>query len=190
MTRLNQYLKQRGNGWYYQRQVPKAYVDFDERGLICQSLKTQSLEIARARRDSIAEADEQFWSTVSMSASGLGDRSPQSDKTRAAMRAYQAARQRAMAKGFRYTPVHEIAAKENVSEILDRIGTLQTIDLPAKQDADAVLGTVSPPEILISQALEIYFSEIAVTDQLGKSDSQKKSWRKVKRRAVVLPPYT
>lgn len=184
MKSLNQYLKQRGNRWYYQRQVPSEYADFDDRGLICKALKTESLEVARARRDSMKEADEQFWATVSSTARCLSDRSPQSEKTKMAMRAYQAARQRAMARGFLYTPIQEIAATEDVADILDRIKSIPDHGEPAKQDADAVLGTVPPPDVRLSQALEIYFSEIAVTDQLGKSDAQKKSWQKVKRRAV------
>ncbi len=181
---LNQHLKRRGSRWYYQRRVPLEYADFDERKLICKALKTESLEVARVRRDALVEADEQFWSTVASSTSGLCDRDPRSRETRRAMRSYKAARQRAMAKGFMYTPVQEIAAQEDVADILERLSAIPVRNAPDKSEADAVLGTVSPPAVKISQALEVYFSEIAVTDQIGKSESQLKSWRKVKRRAV------
>lgn len=184
MKRLNQHLKRRGGRWYYQRRVPQEYADFDDRTLICKALKTESLEIARARRDALMEADEQFWSTVASSTNGLNDRDPRSRETKAAMRSYRAARQRAMAKGFMYTPVNEIAVKEDVADILDRLSAIPVRNAPDKSQADAVLGTVSPPDVKISQALEIYYAEIAVTDQIGKSDAQLKSWRKVKRRAV------
>jgi len=64
MKDLNQHLHRRGNRWHYVRRVPSEYADFDPRGMIRKSLKTESLEVARARRDSPAEADEQFWATV------------------------------------------------------------------------------------------------------------------------------
>ncbi len=184
MKDLNQHLHRRGNRWHYVRRVPSEYADFDPRGMIRKSLKTESLEVARARRDALAEADEQFWATVAISGQGLTGANPVSKQTRHAMREYQAARQRAMAKGFMYTPVQEIAAQEDVADILDRLSAIPVRNAPDKTEADAVLGTVSPPAVKISQALEVYFSEIAVTDQIGKSDSQLKSWRKVKRRAV------
>ena len=83
-----------------------------------------------------------------------------------------------------YTPVQEIAAQEDVADILDRLSAIPVRNAPDKSEADAVLGTVSPPDIKISQALEIQFSEIAVTDQIGKSETQVQSWRKAKKRAV------
>lgn len=61
MKRLNQYLKRRGDAWSYHRRVPKMYSGLDPRGTIRTSLGTSSLEIARARRDALARADEKLW---------------------------------------------------------------------------------------------------------------------------------
>ena len=60
MKRLNQYLKRRSESWNYHRRVPKAYAELDKRGVIRTSLGTSSLEIARARRDALARADEKL----------------------------------------------------------------------------------------------------------------------------------
>ncbi|MGV6801871.1 MAG: DUF6538 domain-containing protein [bacterium] len=50
MKDLNQHLHRRGNRWRYVRRVPSQYADFDPRGMIRKSLKTESSEVARARR--------------------------------------------------------------------------------------------------------------------------------------------
>ncbi len=50
MRNLDQHLKRRGSRWYYQRRMPLEYTDFDDRKLICKALKTESLEVTRARR--------------------------------------------------------------------------------------------------------------------------------------------
>lgn len=100
MRDLNQYLKQRGQRWHYVRRVPKEYTEFDKRGLISRALKTESLEVARARRDALAEADNQFWINVVSASNGLPANDAASIHTKRAMRSYQAARGRAMAKGF------------------------------------------------------------------------------------------
>lgn len=61
MKDINQYLKLRGTHWYYVRRVPTHAADVDTRRFIKCALKTQSLEIARARRDAMSEADNQYW---------------------------------------------------------------------------------------------------------------------------------
>ena len=64
MRRLDQYLKQRKGRWYYVRRVPLRYRDVDNRDVIELAFKTGSREVARARRDSLAEADEQLWASL------------------------------------------------------------------------------------------------------------------------------
>lgn len=64
MKRLNQYLKCRGGYWNYQSRVPKAFQSLDPRGTIRSALGTTSLEIARARRDALAIADEKLWNAL------------------------------------------------------------------------------------------------------------------------------
>lgn len=175
MKDLNQHLKRRGTRWHYVRRVPKAYEFFDKRGTVYKSLRTESLELARARRDALVEADNQYWLSVMVS----GEVS-----TEAALRAYASAQRRAMAKGFVYTPVQDLADVATIAEIMERLRSIPTDPVPNKKDADAVLGLVERPSVKISQAMDLYCEEIAVSELLGKSDEQKKSWRKVKMRAL------
>lgn len=108
MKRLNQYLLCRGGFWNYHRRVPKAYRDLDPRGTIRTALNTDSLQIARARRDALARADEKLW------------RALQSELP-SALDAYEAARDRAMALGFIYVPAEELAVQATMDEILSRL---------------------------------------------------------------------
>ena len=175
MRDLNQHLKRRGTRWHYVRRVPREYEFFDKRGTVYKSLKTESLELARARRDALMEADHQYWASVMAS-----DTLP----TDIARRSYKSAQRRAMAKGFVYTPAQDLADVATLAEIIDRLQAIPRDPVPDKKEADAVLGLVERPAVRISKAMALYCDEIAVSELLGKSEEQKKSWRKVKMRAL------
>ena len=64
MKRLNQHLKRRGDRWNYHRRVPAAYQSLGARVTIRGALDTGCIEIARARRDALAKADELFRRTL------------------------------------------------------------------------------------------------------------------------------
>jgi len=179
MTDLNQYLKNRNSHWHYHRRVPLAYEELDRRGTIRTSLKTTSLEVARVRRDAMAEADELYWSSLAAS---------DGTSIKASRARYQAAKKRAMSRGFIYTPVEELAETTAVSEILNRLalfdpGKGQEPKLE-KKDAEALLGGVEPVAMPVSKAFRLYCDQIATSDLLGKSGAQKHNWHKAKKRAV------
>jgi site-specific recombinase XerD len=171
MKRLNQYLKCRGDRWVYHRRVPSAFQELDPRGTIRTSLGTSSLEIARARRDALASADERLWRSLR-----------QGQPT--ALDSYEAARERAMARGFIYIPAEELAVEATLDEILDRLKKIDTTASVATAEADAVLGLVEPTAVKMSEAFDIYCTKICAVDLKGKSENQIKNWTKVKRRAV------
>ena len=171
MKRLNQYLKRRGERWNYHRRVPAAYQSIDPRGTIRVALDTASIEIARARRDALAKADELLW------------RSLKAGKPKA-FDSYEAARQRAMSRGFVYIPAEDLAVEATLDEILERLKKLDVKSPMATSDADAMLGLVKPSAIPITQAFKIYCEKICVADLKGKSKTQLQNWTKVKRRAV------
>ena len=97
--------------------------------------------------------------------------------------------QRAQAFGFTYMPVSEIVDKLNGEQIVQRVTALGPINGPLspkqQRDADALLGLAEVPKVKISQALELYLSEIALDEQTGKSPEQLKTYTKVKLRAVA-----
>ena len=166
MKRLNQYLLCRKGYWNYHRRVPKAYRELDTRGTIRTALNTDSLQIARARRDALARADEKLWRALQ-------------SKLPTALDAYEAARARAMALGFIYVPAEELAVKATMDEILNRLNKIETSSPIVTAEADAVLGLVKPKAVSITKAFQIYCEKICAVDNKGKSDSQLKNWTKV-----------
>ena len=60
-TTRNRYLVRRGERWYYSRRIPKRYAHIDARTYSKAALNTDSLTVARERRDAMADADENLW---------------------------------------------------------------------------------------------------------------------------------
>lgn len=184
----NQFLRLRENHWHYKRRVPARYAAYDDRGVIRFSLKTSSLDIARIRRDAQAQADDLFWAslvTAGGETTGLGDKA----KKDTASRRYKAASLRALARGFTYATADELADQADLSEIAERIRLVDAKDQAKpsageQAEAEALLGGVEAPPISISEAFELYCSEIAIDELLSKSDAQKRLWRKTKQRGA------
>ena len=149
------------------------------RSQICQSLETDSRKVARQRRDVCAAADDQRWNEIAPSKFGT----PNPTAVMLDLR------QRAEAFGFTYKPVEELVATASIDELFERLKVLGPAGRPMtpkkQRDADAVLGVAEPPKVTITQALELYLTEIALDEQIGKSPEQFKNYSKVKRRAIA-----
>lgn len=182
-TQSKKYLKCRGGWWHYVRRVPKRYAAIDDRDWIQVALRTQSLEIAIMRRDALAEADGALWSARALEFSG-GE--PARDAWKVADRRYQAAVARAMAMGFVYRPIHELATLPDIDEIVERLKVADKGKAPTEAKAEALLGGVLEPEdkTTVSEAFELYVSKIAFDDQYNKSDAQRRAWEKTKRTSI------
>lgn len=177
MRRLNQFLKDRKGRWHYQRRVPRRLHNIDPRGLICMSLRTGSLEVARARRDALAEADELYWAAISTETSRAA--------VEPAVNRYRAAKARAMARGYVYTPIDDLAQEAQLGELLKRLKDVEAAPQAEKPEAEALLGAAAPAAPKISEAFEIYCDQIAAGDLVGKSSSQLRLWKKTKKRAII-----
>ncbi len=176
MKRLNQFLQNRNGRWHYVRRVPENVAQIDQRGMIRTSLRTCSLELARKRRDAMVEADNAYWSTLIESGTGVAEQ---------VVSRYRASKERAMARGYIYTPVDQLAQTAQLTDILSRL--TDALRVPArdqKEEVEALLGGTTPQKLKVSDAFDLYCKEIAVGDLHGKSSKQKKDWEKVKRRAV------
>ena len=89
--RRNHYLEQRVYRWYYVRRVPSRYQVIDTRRTIKVALHTDSLIIARERRDAMMDADEHFWETT------LAKKTSTQPEETPEMCRYRSARRRALA---------------------------------------------------------------------------------------------
>lgn len=185
----NRFLLQRGKRWYYQRRVPSQFSEVDMRRFAKVSLKTESLELARLRRDQLAEADDEYWMALAVEAGGHETKGV---AVRSALEhRYKAAIARAMAYGFSYKPAEPLAESRTIAELLERISTLEaqsgkTGD-PSRADTEALLGGSPNPasSITVSEAFELYIGRIAFDDQYNKSQAQRRSWEKTKRTSIA-----
>lgn len=57
-------LYQRGRRWHFMRRVPELFRSFDRRHVIRRSLRTASVLVARARRDVLIAADDDYWAAM------------------------------------------------------------------------------------------------------------------------------
>lgn len=168
----DRFLLLRDGVYYYWRRVPKVVVHLEDRApVIRQSLKTDDLAKARAQRDILEEADNFLWASM------LTD-----GKTGSAMAAHKVARARAEALGFAYRPAVEVA-QPPIENLVRRFAAISDLRTPVAVET-AVLGGVDRPRVKVSEAFEIYCNEIAAVEIVGKSEEQKKSWKKVKKYAV------
>ncbi len=185
-SKSDRHLRVRGDHWYYYRRVPTKYQGVDPRGTIRLALGTTSLETARLRRDELARADDEFWAllVLAQAASSTGLRVD----ARIAEHRYRAACASAMAAGFSYRPMERLVQPGNIEEVVERLLSLKADRIGTTElepfKAEALLGGIEEPRLTVSQAFDVYVSDIAVDDQYNKSEQQKYQWRKVKRLSI------
>ena len=180
------YLKNHKGRYYYYRRVPRKFQALDARGTIRKALNTASLETAKMRRDELALADDEYWAQLALADAAERAGRPVSLET--ATHRYNLAQARAMAAGFKYRPLDQLADPKSLEEIVRRAlslehGASSSGDLnPA--DIEAVFGGVKEPKATISEALGIWKKEIAPPLMMSKSPNQKKIALQTKERSV------
>ncbi|MEE9380615.1 MAG: DUF6538 domain-containing protein [Hyphomonadaceae bacterium] len=182
----NSYLERRGRVWWYNRRVPRKFAHLDTRKRIKESLRTTSLEQAHYKRDLLAEADDHYWASLQIA----DETAPSSNRevSEAVCNRYKMATLKALASGFIYQPIDHLATEAPLEETLARLLAVQSqagsAEIPKERDAEALLGGATKPTITVSEAFELYLSEIAYNAQLYKSPNQRASWEKTKRTSV------
>ena len=185
----DRYLSRRGNKWHYKRRVPGKYRAYDFRGTIRQSLNTESLDVARMRRDALEQADNDFWASMTYNSDPSANEDQRAKLKEIMEREYQAACSRAMAHGFAYSPAKQLADKAELAELAARIDVVRQMDAKNpnathKATADAMLGGIEEPKVTVWDAFDIYCDKLAVGELANKSPKQKQSWKKNKRRGI------
>lgn len=134
----------------------------DDRGVFVQlSLKIEDLAEARAKRDILERADDEFWSSLM-----LGE-----NADTVTMR-YATARKRVEALYFTYRHPQDIST-EPLDMILCRIETVMTTQTQ-KPIITAVLGEVLKPITRVTGAFDLYKGVIAAHEIVSKSPAQRK----------------
>lgn len=190
MDQENRHLKHKRDGyWHYRRRVPKRYSNFDNRNIVECSLRTKSLEIARLRRDAVEHSDDLYWASMAGIVSNEDSDTLLRRQYQMAKETYDAAVVRALARGFVYEPADKLAQTAQFDELMERIEAVKQMNASKpnallKIEAEALLGGETLPQVTVSNAFNIYCSDIAADELIGKSDTQVAAWKKTKNRGV------
>ncbi|SOC14382.1 tyrosine-type recombinase/integrase [Rhodobacter maris] len=156
------------------RRVPKRYASVEPREFIWVSLHTDSRAVAQTKEAATWEQMVAGWEAKLAG-----------DTTDAAAR-FEAARDLAEARGFRYMRADQVA-KLPLEELRDRFaevgGFKDKPTAPDMRDAAALLGAEPTPALSVSKALELYWN-LAKDKTLGKSEDQLRRWKNPRIKAV------
>lgn len=170
------YLTPRRGKWLYRRRVPVAVQALDGRKTIERTTKQPVANVAEAcriAREFIA-TDDARWALLMEGAAPSGVEV-----------AHRKAVERARRVGFAYRTAAELAAGP-LDDILARVHALDAGGLSrSPQTIRAVLGTVDPPSIQLSQLATRYF-ELTRDLQRDQRKDTNRNWRNRRRRAVEI----
>lgn len=101
-----------------------------------------------------------------------------------AERRFEAARELAAVRGYRYLSPGQVAALPR-DELLARVEAVPVRDdKPDKVEAAAILDGVSEPPIKVSRALDLYWT-LTGDETMGKSEVQVRRWKNPRKKAVA-----
>lgn len=162
----------RGTTWHLKLHVPVRYASIEKRQIVYMSLKTDDEAIARLKERQVRQTLEDGWEAAL------------TGQTENAVERFQAARDLARARGFRFLPPERVAQLP-VAEIVQRVQTIPDVPLGGSTppvEVQAALGAV-PPVPTLREALEEFFQRSR--DQLiGKSEDQIAKWKAPRIKAV------
>lgn len=159
--------------YHYKRRVPAVVAELDPRvAHVRVSLKTSDIEVARLRRDALDNENYAYWASLLLQDA---DATPET--------LFETAVAQAASCGFDYLTANEMAAQHNLHEVLRRVQWVNT-HRHTPRVAQAIFGFFERPGVTITQAFKVYIDEIVHDELRGKSESQTRSWKKVKQRAV------
>ncbi|WP_011581237.1 MULTISPECIES: tyrosine-type recombinase/integrase [Chelativorans] len=165
-------LVRRHRTFHIVRRVPKRYQPVEPRKQVWISLHTDSETVAQQKAPSAWQLMLDGWEARLAGA------------TDDAERQFEAARELAAVRGYRYLSADKVA-KLPREELLERVEAVTKLSGDAAQiEARAVLGGAREPGIKISRALELYWT-FAKQDTFGKSEDQLRRWEHPRKRAIA-----
>jgi len=173
----DRHLQKRDDGGYrYVRRVPARALaalrrlDPASPETIRRSLDTHDLTAARAKRDAMEQADDDYWAQAE-----AGDRP--------ALDAYERAIARARSMRVEYRPSGELVSDATVDELLRRIALITGPH--DRVTADAVLGAAGAKTTSLDDAFDTFEKTIRKAALARKSPLQRQKWRQLKQRGIA-----
>lgn len=161
----------RNKTFYIRKRVPQRFASVEPRGTVWISLHTDSEKLAIAKAPAAWAEMLEAWEAR---LAGYSDDAEQR---------FEAARQLAQARGFRYLPVERVAALPTAA-LLDRVEAIsRRSGKPDKVEAAAILGGAQEPPITVQRALDLYWT-LAKDKTFGKSEDQLRRWKNPRLKAI------
>ncbi|AML50410.1 DUF6538 domain-containing protein [Falsihalocynthiibacter arcticus] len=161
----------RNTTYYIRKRVPQRFSSVEPRQTVWVSLHTDSEKIAATKASAAWAEMIEAWEAR------LAGHSEDAE------RRFEAARELAQARGFRYLPAKQVSALPNEA-LLERVEAIRSVNgKPDKLDAGAFLGGASEPRLTVQRALDLYWS-LTKDKTFGKSDDQLRRWRNPRLKAV------
>nr|WP_315919810.1 DUF6538 domain-containing protein [Mesorhizobium sp. SP-1A] len=168
----DRYLLTRRGIYYCWRRIPAVVASLDSRSpLVRISLKTDDLAEARAKRDRLEAADNDYWQSLIL----------EEDEAKARLQ-YDAAVRRAEALGFAYRTSSELASG-SLADLVRHVLAIPPAGASPEVEA-AVLGCEDRPRDSWWEAYEIYKNEIKKEELAKKSPGQLKRWDNTRKAAI------
>ena len=133
----DRHLTRRGDWFHYVRRIPMRLQGFYKSNRIRVSLDTKDPLTARAKRDALAKADEEYWACLTHAAAM--ETAGQPIDTDAAKRQYKMACARAMNAGVHYYTIDQLADQRDLQDLVRR-----AIAIEDRSTSD---GRLNPPDI-------------------------------------------
>jgi integrase len=161
----------RGSSFHLRRRVPRRFKAVEPRGTVWISLHTDSESLARQKADRAWAQMVEAWEARLHG------------NTEDAEARFEAAKELAAVRGFRYLDMTSIARGDPA----DRLARVEAISSPNGQpdmaEAVALLGAVPATVLNVGKALETYWS-LTRENILGKSEDQLRRWRNPRIKAL------
>ncbi len=161
----------RGSTYYIRRRVPQRFARIEPRTTVWVSLHTDSETLAKTKAAAAWAEMIEAWEAK---LAGLSED--------AELR-FEAAKQLAQTRGFRYLPADRVATLP-IEELLERVEAVRGLGgQPDKHEAAALLGGASEPLLTVQGALDVYWA-LARDKTIGKSEDQMRRWRNPRLKAI------
>lgn len=164
-------IMKRGNNYHLRKRVPRRYQDVEERKSVWVSLHTDSLSVAQQKADAAWQHIVEGWE-----ARLAGDTSD-------AEKRFEAAKNLAAVRGYRYLPVDRVAELPRKDFVRRMEAVVGKDGEPDLREAAALLGGVGQPPVTVTRALALYW-DLVRDKTLGKSPDQLRRWENPRKKAV------
>ncbi len=163
------YIVRRGLWYHFNKRVPQALKELEQRDYVQVTLKTKCPDTAARRAAILNEYVDAYWSDII-------ENGPDNKELK-----FKRAMRMAELHGFRYKPA-TVIADEDLPQIIRRVEAVRNYKDDEGQ-VEAILGGAGEPQLLVSEALNEFW-DYARHKTLHKNDEQIRIWRNPRKRAV------